>query len=365
MPPADDAMTPRDWEPNPRDLDWSCAPVSRDVLAFHRSLDGYALTPLVELPDVARRLSVGRVFAKDESSRLGLPAFKALGASWAVHRALQDRLGGALQPVTFVTATDGNHGRAVARFARLLGHQARVFVPDGVSAQAVEAIEAEGAPVDAVRGSYDDAVAMAAAFAEAEDGVLLQDTAWPGYERVPSWIVEGYSTLFAEMDAQLAALGTGAPDLVVVPAGVGSLAQAAITHHRIPPDPSRTAVITVEPDGAACVLASLRARRAVSVATGVTSMAGLNCGTVSSLAWPVLRAGLDAAVAVDDADAAKAAPHLRAIGVDAGPCGWASLAGATAALTGEGATGRRNALRLLPDATVLLIVTEGAAANPG
>ncbi len=359
-------MAARDWHPNLRDRAWSCPAVPGEVLAFHRSLGGYQPTPLVDLEDVASRLGVGRAFAKDESSRLGLPAFKALGASWAIHRALSTGLGaGAGGAVTFVTATDGNHGRAVARTARLLGHRARVFVPDGVPAGAVAAIEAEGAPVTHVGGSYDDAVDAAAAFARSHGAMLLQDTSWPGYEQVPAWIVEGYATLFAESDAQLAELGAGRPDLVVVPAGVGSLAQAAVTHYRGGGDPWRTAIMTVEPTTAACVLASLRADEAVTVPTQPTSMAGLNCGTPSSLAWPVLRAGLDAAVAVDDGEAADAAPLLRARGVDAGPCGWASLAGALAALTGDGAAGRRAALRLRPDATVLLVVTEGAAANPG
>ena len=362
---GDGPMTPRDWQLNPaRDLAWSCPPVANEVLAFHRSLDGYAPTPLVELPDMASILGVRRVFAKDESSRLGLPAFKALGASWAVHRALESGLGGGRAPVTFVTATDGNHGRAVARFARLLGHLAQVFVPAGVSAQAIAAIEAEGAPVTDVGGSYDDAVSAAAALAHAEGAVLLQDTAWPGYEQVPTWIVEGYATLLAEADDQLTARGVTAPDLVVVPVGVGSLAQAAVTHARSRRTPGRTAVLSVEPTVAACVLASVRAGHMASVPTRVTSMAGLNCGTPSSLAWPVLRVGLDAAVAVDDADADAAAPLLRAGGVDAGPCGCASLAGAMAVLTGDGAAARRAAMRLTPDATVLLVVTEGASANP-
>jgi diaminopropionate ammonia-lyase len=319
----------------------------------------------VELPEVAASLGVARVFAKDESNRFGLPAFKVLGASWAVRQALEAGLGGGRSPITFITASDGNHGRAVARTARLLGHRARVFVPDGVSAAAVAAIEGEGAPVVGVGGSYDVAVAAAADFAEAEDAVLLQDTAWDGYEQVPAWIVEGYSTLFAEADQQLAAVGLTSPDLVVVPTGVGSLLQAAVTHYRSRGEPARTAVMSVEPTVAACVLASLRAGRAVSVPTQVTTMAGLNCGTPSSLAWPVLQAGLDAAVAVDDADAAAAAPILRAAAVDAGPCGCAALAGAAAALTGDGAHARRAALRVRPESTVLLIVTEGSAANPG
>ncbi|MEU0572634.1 pyridoxal-phosphate dependent enzyme, partial [Nonomuraea sp. NPDC005983] len=298
---------------------------------FHAGLPGYAPTPLVELPALAAELGAGRVFVKDESRRLGLPAFKALGASWAIHQVLSRRTDDG--PVRLVTATDGNHGRAVARMARLLGQHAQVFVPrDGVHPAAVAAIEAEGAQVVQVAGSYDDAVLLAADAADQPGAVLVQDTAWPGYEEIPGWIVEGYCTLFAELDAQLSAAGAGAPGLVVVPAGVGSLAQAAITHYRsgqagsAGPDGAGVALLTVEPDSAACVLASLLSGEPVSVATGATIMAGLNCGTPSSLAWPYLRDGLDAAIAVTDVDSARAARDLAALGVRAGPCGAAALA---------------------------------------
>ena len=352
-----------------RDRSWACAQVPDAVLAFHRSLAAYRPTPLISLPSVAAELGVARVLAKDETERLGLPAFKALGASWAIHRVLEARAAagerGHREPVTFVTATDGNHGRAVARMAATLGHRARVVIPDGVSSEAVDAIRGEGAAVVEAGGTYDDAVAAAARLAATEPAaVLLQDTAVPGHEQVPAWIVEGYGTLFAEVEAQLAADGVGAPDLVVVPAGVGSLAQAAVTHWRSRPDPARTALVTVEPVSAACILAGLRAGEAVTVPTATTIMAGLNCGTPSASAWPVLAAGLDGAVAVTDDEARAAADPFRAAGLDAGPCGWAALAGARAALAGDGAADRRDDLGIGPGSTVVLLVTEGAAANP-
>ncbi|MBK3577914.1 diaminopropionate ammonia-lyase [Streptomyces sp. MBT65] len=344
---------------------WTCAPPSADVRDFHAGLPGYAPTALTELPSLATEFGVGRVFVKDESARLGLPAFKALGASWAIHRVLARRPAGG-GPVRLVTATDGNHGRAVARMARLFGQRAQVFVPRGVHPAAVTAIEDEGADVVLVPGPYDEAVRRAAnAVAGGSDTVLVQDTAWPGYERIPGWIVEGYSTLFAETDEQLRAFGVEAPGLVVVPAGVGSLAQAAVAHYRgRGPESAPVALMTVEPDTAACVLASLTRGEPVSVPTGATTMAGLNCGTVSSLAWPYLRHGLDAAVAVTDAESADAARALAAAGVSSGPCGAASSAGARAALTGDGATVRRRALGVGPASTVVLLSTEGTAANP-
>ncbi|MFJ9900003.1 diaminopropionate ammonia-lyase [Streptomyces sp. NPDC091280] len=346
---------------------WRCDAVPAEVRAFHAALPDYAPTPLVELPALAAEFGVGRVVVKDESSRLGLPAFKALGASWAVRRVLDDRAAGgaAPGPVTLVTATDGNHGRAVARMARLLGQDAHVFVPEGVHPAAVAAIVAEEAKVTEVPGPYDEAVRLAAEEAAAPDAVLVQDTAWPGYERIPRWIVEGYSTLCAEIDEQLTAAGAVAgPDLVAVPVGVGSLAQAVIAHYRSRPSGHAPALLSVEPAVAACVLESLAFGEPVSVTTGDTVMAGLNCGTPSSLAWPYLRGGLDAAVAVTDADSVRAADDLAAFGVSSGPCGAAALAGLRAALSGEGAEERRTALGLGPTSVVVLLSTEGRAANP-
>jgi diaminopropionate ammonia-lyase len=288
---------PPGWFAHPAARDWTCAPAPVEVLDFHAALPGYAATPLAELPALAVRLGVGRVFVKDESSRLGLPAFKALGASWAVHRVLAGRPSG--EPVLLVTATDGNHGRAVARIAALCGQRAHVFVPLGVSTRAVAAIAAEGARVTEVDGSYDEAVRLAAAAASDDPGaVLVQDTAWPGYEEIPSWIVQGYATLFAEIDAQL---GAEPPGLVVVPVGVGSLA------------------------------------------------------------WPYLRRGLDAATEVTDRDSEAAVRELAELGVSCGPCGAAALAGARAALTGPDSVRRRADLGLGPTATVVLLSTEGAA----
>ncbi|MFF4160147.1 diaminopropionate ammonia-lyase [Streptomyces sp. NPDC001678] len=355
------------WFARPAARSWTCEPAPADAREFHASLPGYAPTPLTELPALAVELGVGRVFVKDESSRLGLPAFKALGASWAVRRVLAERTAegrGTAAPVTLVTATDGNHGRAVARTSRLLGQRAHVFVPHGVHPRAVAAVAAEGAEVTRVAGTYDEAVRRAAEAAAAPDAVLVQDTAWPGYERIPAWIVEGYATLCAEVDAQLALARAGAPGLVAVPVGVGSLAQAVVTHYRSRRDGRAPALLAVEPEAAAVLTASLAAGRPVTVATGGTTMAGLNCGTVSHLAWPVLRDGLDAAVAVTDAGSARAAADLASLGVPSGPCGAASLAGVRAALTGAGAEERRAALGLGPASVLVLLSTEGPAANP-
>jgi diaminopropionate ammonia-lyase len=244
--------------------------------------------------------------------------------------------------------------------AALLGAQAGVVVPDTVPPAAVALIDAEGASVVQVAGSYDDAVAAAAAWAGQDPRAeLVQDTAWPGYEAVPRWIVEGYSTLMRESQTQLQAAGEGEADLVVVPVGVGSLAEAVVRDVRSREGGERTAVLSAEPDTAACVLASLLAGAPRTVPTAATVMAGLNCGTVSTLAWPVLQAGLDAAVAVPDRSAQDAALDLAAAGVSSGPSGAATLAAARWTLTGAGSARRRSELAVGADAVVVLLNTEG------
>ena len=335
------------WYSLPAARNWICRPAPGDAHAFHQSLPGYSPTPLVSVPELAAELGVGRLLVKDESSRLGLPAFKVLGASWACRQVLQRRPGAML-----VTATDGNYGRAVARMAAHFGVRATVFVPVVMLPEIAARIVDEGAKVVWIDGEYDDAVRCAAAFAGDQSGrALVQDTAWAGYEQVPAWIVQGYQTLLDEIDTQLG----DAPDLVAVPVGVGSLAEAVVRHYRRP-GAAHPRVLSVEPDTAACVLASLTAARATTVATAATVMTGLNCGTVSRSAWPVLRAGCDAAIAVGDQDALSAVADLGRLGVCAGPSGAAALAGARAALTEPA---RRAALDLDDDAVVVLLSTEG------
>jgi diaminopropionate ammonia-lyase len=349
---------------------WTCGPPDTGAAAFHRGLPGYAATPLVEAPGLAAELGVGRLFVKDESARFDLGAFKFLGASWAGFRAVAARTGysgpaaldglrthlrgregaddGAL---ALVTATDGNHGRAVARTARLLGLPARIYLPKVVPEVVIDRISAEGARITVVDADYDGAVGAARSDADgAAGGLLIQDTAWAGYEEIPSWIVDGYETLFAEIDASLIAAGVSAVDLVSVQSGVGSLAQAAVAHYRSAARPAATRprLLSVEPDTAACVLRSLAGDALVSVPTAATVMNGLNCGTPSSTAWPYLRGGLDAAIAVTDDEARAAIVELALAGVPAGPSGAAGFAGLRAALTGTDAAARRRDLGLGP-----------------
>ena len=218
-----------------------------EPLAFHQRLPGYAATPLIDVPNLAREFGIGQILIKDESHRLGLPAFKILGASWAVYRALETRLGQSLEPwrtidelteklaplrpLTLTTATDGNHGRAVARVAALFGFEARIYVPSGTVSARIDAIAGEGARVEVVNGTYDDAVARAAEDASSSC-VVVSDTSWPGYEEIPRWVAEGYSTIMSEIDDELAKRSETNPDLIAIQFGVGALAAAVVRHYR-------------------------------------------------------------------------------------------------------------------------------------
>jgi len=343
-------------------------------LAFHRSLAGYRPTPLRQAPGIARRLGVGEVRVKVESNRFGLPAYKILGASWAIARELastpdvpsaprdfKEWRGQVAQlgPCTLVAATDGNHGRAVARVAHWLGLSAEIFVPDNMTAARRAAIASEGASVKPVHGSYDDAIEAAAATTASamfEDARrLIQDTAWPGYERVPAWIVEGYGTIFQEVDEQVAADGADPPDLVLVQIGVGSLAAAVVRHFAGGEGP-RPRLVGVEPHGADCLLRSARAGSSVTVAEPHrSSMAGLNCGTPSSVALPVLLNGMDAFVSIPDEAAYEAMRMLAQQGIVAGESGAASLGGLISVLDEPA---RDETLGIHADSRILIIVTE-------
>ena len=354
----------------------------RAPLAFHRRLPGYEETPLVDAPGIAEALGVGKVWVKDESARLGLPAFKVLGASWAVYKALEERLpGGAfgdwetveelkeklepLRPLDLVAATDGNHGRALARVAGLLGLGARIFVPEEMVAARRETIAEEGAEVVVVKGTYDEAVERS--YEEAgERSLVVSDMSWPGYERIPSWVIEGYSTMLWEIDDELERRGEAEPDLVVVQVGVGAFAAAVTRHFRGPQRSRHPKLLGVEPAGAACLLESVAAGRIVSVPGPHDSiMAGLNCGRPSLVAWPTVSRGIDVLVAVDDEPAQEAMRLTAASGIVSGETGAAGLGGLLELLRRGGESPEqeekaRRALGVGGESRVLLFNCEGA-----
>lgn len=362
----------------------------RAPLAFHRRLPGYGATPLVDAPGIAEALGVGKVWVKDESSRLGLPAFKVLGASWAVYKALEERLLGGegfvdwgtieeleeklepLRPLSLVAATDGNHGRALARVARLLGLGARIFVPEAMVVARREAIAREGAEVIVVQGTYDEAVERSAEEA-GERGLVVSDTSWPGYEQIPAWVIEGYSTMLWEIDDELARRGEAGPDLVVVQVGVGAFAAAVTRHFRgacaSPDAATRPKLLSVEPAGAACLLESVAAGRIVSVPGPHDSiMAGLNCGHPSLVAWPTVSRGIDVLVAVDDEPPLEAMRLMAGSGIVSGETGAAGLGGLLELLRGGRSPGQEEARRVLgvcAESRVLLFNCEGATDPDG
>ncbi len=335
---------------------------------FHASLPGFAPTPIRRAPATAARLGVGAVLVKDESHRMGMPSFKILGASWACYRAILAKLGREPGPapsldhlravlasapaspgreMVLVAATDGNHGRAVARVARILGLPAIVLVPAGTVASRIAAIESEGAEVRVVDGTYDEAIAASAALEDATH-VVVDDTSWEGYTDIPGWVIDGYSTMLHEVIAAIAAGEVPEPTVVAGQIGVGALS-AAIAR-AFARRPARL-LVGVEPEDAACVTESALAGRLVRVpAAGRTCMAGLNCGTPSEIALPSNLYGYDCFVTIDDSFAEEAVRLLHADGIAAGESGAAGLAGLLAA---------REGLGLGPDDVVLAFLTEG------
>jgi len=292
---------------------------------------------------VAQELGVGAVGLKDESDRLGLPAFKVLGASWAVQRALRERP----DVRTLVTASAGNHGRAVAHVAALRGLRCRIFLPARAAPARRAAIAAEGAEVVVTDGSYEEAVALAAQAGERPHTMALADV---GDARPAGWAIDGYHTLFTEAATQ------GDFDVLLVPVGGGALAAAAARHGAH----AGIAVVGVEPETAACLTASLGAGRLTSVETPGTSMAGLDCAEISATAWPSLRDGIAGMVTVADPEVHAAMRELAAAGLTIGDCGAAPLAGLRALATEDECAELRAAVGLDGSSRVLLIATEGA-----
>ena len=351
----------------------------RAAVSFHRTMPGYAPTPLVHLAGLAEFLGLGRLWVKDESKRFGLNAFKALGASYAMGQLAARRLGldprsfrfqdisagpAGLGSVTFATATDGNHGRAVAWTARQFGCRAVIYLPEVATRARVEAVEREGAEAVVVKGTYDEAVRLAASDSHERGWTLVQDTAWPGYEEIPTRIMEGYTTLVTEAASQM---GGPAPTHVMVQTGVGSLATGilAAIHERWGAD--RPHFTVVEPVNAAPFFLSARADDGrVRTAEGDlhTIMAGLACGEASSLAWRALGTWADAfSICGDDV----ARRGMRVLGNPLGADGRVVSGESGAVTTGmlfelctdPGLEAVRLSTGIGPGSRVLLFSTEG------
>jgi diaminopropionate ammonia-lyase len=353
------------------------------VLSFHQSFPLYTETPLVRLDALAGRLGVKGVYIKDESYRFGLNAFKVLGGSYAIARYIADKVGrdisempysrlisrelrDELGQITFFTATDGNHGRGVAWAADKLGQKAVVYMPAGSSQTRLANIRAHGAQAEIIDGNYDDAVRLAAAqSAKTPGSVVVQDTAWEGYEEIPGWIMQGYGTMAAEAEKQLQ--GTK-PTHIFVQAGVGPLAGAVqgfftSIYEEKGKKPPR--VVIVEPEAADCLFKSAQAKSYRTVSGEMrTIMAGLACGEPNTISWEILKTHADFFASCPDWVAAKGMRILssplpgdkRVISGESGAVG----AGLLAALTMDTAyASLREKLGLNSDSIVLLFSTEG------
>ncbi|MBC2582802.1 diaminopropionate ammonia-lyase [Clostridium sp. DJ247] len=283
--------------------------VIKGVRNFHKSFPQYDITPLHSLKELAGYLGIDQVWVKDESYRFGLNAFKVLGGSYALGNYLCERLGINIEDtsfeelkskevkekigdITFVTATDGNHGRGVAWAANQLGQKSVVYMPKGSSLIRLENIRKEGAEASITDLNYDDAVRLANKYAEENNGVMVQDTAWEGYEKIPTWIMQGYATLIDEAMEQIKEQGKELPTHVFLQAGVGSFAGAIQGYLAELYKDERPITVIVEPNEAACIYKSALANDGKPHAvTGdmPTIMAGLACGEPNITGWNILR----------------------------------------------------------------------------
>ena len=330
---------------------------------FHKSFPQYSVTPLQKLSALASYLGVKGIYCKDESYRFGLNAFKVLGGSYAMGRYIAKELGRDISQLpynvlssdklreefgqaTFFTATDGNHGRGVAWAAKRLGQKAVVRMPKGTTKTRFDNIAKEGAEVTIEEVNYDDCVRMAAAeAAKTEHGIIVQDTAWDGYEEIPSWIMQGYGTLVLEADKQLKENGVDRPTHVFVQAGVGSLAGAVVGYfaHKYKENPPVMVNVTGDLQ---------------------TIMAGLACGEGNTIGWDILKNHVTVFASCPDWMSAKATriyanplendPHIIS-----GESGSVPLGLAYTALHDEDAKDLKEALKLDENSNILVISTEG------
>lgn len=352
---------------------------------FHESFPQYSKTPLARLDQMAGYLGLNSIYVKDESYRFGLNAFKVLGGSFSMARYIAKETGKKVEAIpynvltsealkkefgqaTFFTATDGNHGRGVAWAANKLGQKAVVFMPKGSTQTRLRNILAENAQATIEEVNYDECVRMAAAAAkETPHGVVVQDTAWDGYEEIPSWIMQGYGTMAMEADEQLSEDGCGRPTHVFIQAGVGSLAGAVQGYfaNRYPENPPK--VIVVEAESAACLYkGAAKKDGSIQIVDGdmPTIMAGLACGEPNTLSWDILKNHVDTFTACPDWVARKgmrmlSAPLKGDPQVISGESGAAPFGLLASLMTMEEYKDLREHLELDRDSKVLLFSTEG------
>ncbi len=345
---------------------------AKKVQAFHKTLPEYGETPLRELKNLASDLGVQNIFVKDEKHRFGLNAFKGLGGSYALAKLLSSLTGKDFDELknipagsyTFVTATDGNHGRGVAWAARKLGQRAIVYMPKGSAKERFDNIAAQGAEVHITDVNYDNTVRIALARAQEENGYLVQDTAWEGYEDVPMSIMQGYTTMALEAVQQL---GDVIPTHVFLQAGVGAMAGAVTGFLANYYGVKMPKTIIVEPHNANCLYSTATANDGnLHAVTGdlQSIMAGLCCGEVCSVAWEVLKHHAAYYISMPDYAAGDGMRVLaNPLGDDAkivaGESGAAGFGAMYELLSDEKYKSFAETLGLNKDSVVLCINTEG------
>lgn len=358
-------------------------------IGFHKSFPQYSVTPLTRLTNLASYLGLKRLYVKDESYRFGLNAFKVLGGSYAIAKYISKELGRDVSEVpysvltseklreefgqaTFFSATDGNHGRGVAWAANRLGQKCVIRMPKGTTQTRLENIAKENATVTIEDMNYDECVRLAASEAEnTPRGIIVQDTAWDGYEEIPTWIMQGYGTLATEADEQLAADGAR-PTHIFIQAGVGSLAGAVIGYfaNRFKENPP--VMVVVEAGAADCLYRSaLKGDGNRIDVTGdmLTIMAGLACGEANTVSWDILRNHADAFVSCPDWVSANGcriygAPMRGDTQVISGESGSVTMGLVHALMTKPEYKELKEALKLDENSEVLLVSSEGDT-DPG
>ena len=348
---------------------------------FHQSFPEYTKTPLVELSELSKKLNVNKIFVKDESYRFGLNAFKVLGGSYAIGRYIQDtaelnegqfnyetltspEVKEKLGQMTFITATDGNHGRGVAWTANRLKQHSVVYMPKGSAQERLDNIKALGSDASITEFNYDDAVRLANKHANENGWIMVQDTAWEGYEKIPAWIMQGYTTMALEIVEEL---DTIKPTHLFLQAGVGALAGAVTGFFADYYKDNRPIITIVEPDKADCIYKTAAANdgRIHTVDGDLnTIMAGLACGEPCTIGWNVLHDHADHFISMSDNYAELG---MRTLGLPlgndqvivSGESGAATMGFVTEILSNPEHKELKEALQLNEDSIIICISTEG------
>lgn len=354
---------------------------AKTVKNYHQSFPEYSVTPLTELPNLAKKLNVSQIYVKDESFRFNLNAFKVLGGSYAIGKYIKEKLNlpdeqfncetilcddikKQLGNLTFITATDGNHGRGVAWTAHRLNQNSVVYMPKGSAQERLDNIKALGAEASITELNYDDAVRLANKHAKENGWIMVQDTAWEGYEEIPLWIMQGYTTMAYEIIQQL---GNVRPTHLFLQAGVGALAGAVTGFFADYYKESRPVITIVEPDKADCIFKTAQANDGtIHTVTGdlSTIMAGLACGEPCTIGWQVLKDHADHFISMDDSIAELGMRTLgKPIGNDAkiisGESGAATIGFVTELLSNPQYKSLKEKLGINESSVIICISTEG------